>query len=244
MLGAFKKLFTSSGTVDDWSTLSAWAATQGYSFKKAREQGGFVIGSAPGGREWRLEFGPSQREYLHGREVRIRGALGLPQDMQMLVMSLSLVETLERSTFDSFTESNQTQIDTTTADEVRWLVMFQRVNLVNAKALKPLFSVVAASTEQGGAWISGTLAAQLERAAMRLMNGKPPFVLMTQRGNLYLRLQVPDVDEQLLVELLALFDTAAAAALRVAGPRARDPSGAPRTDNTSWGESTGPAGRG
>lgn len=244
MLGAFKKLFTPSGAAEDWSLLSAWATAQGYSFKRAREQGGFVIGSAPGGREWRLEFGPSQREYLHGREVRIRGALGLPHDMQMLVMSLSLVETLERSTFDSFTESNQTQIDTTTADEVRWLVMFQRVNLVNAKALKPLFSVVAGSTEQGGAWINGALAAQLERAAMRLMNGKPPFVLMTQRGNLYLRLQAPDVDEQLLVELLALFEAAAAAALRVAGPRARDPALAPGTDNTSWGDSTGPAGRG
>lgn len=240
MLDAFKKLFAAPGMGEDWSQVAAWAQTQGFSFKKAKEAGGFVIGSAPGGRSWRLEFGPSQREYIHGREVRIRGELGLPSDVQMLVMSLSLVEALERKTFDAFTESNQTQIDTSTPDEVRWLVMFQRINLSMAKALKPLFAAVASSSTHGTAWLNGPLAAQLERASMRLMNGKPPFVLMTQRGNLYLRMQAPDVDEQLLTELLTLFETAATAALQVAGGRTGDPGTPSRNSGSSWGDSSGP----
>jgi hypothetical protein len=240
MLGAFKKFLAGQGLADDWSQVAAWAQAQGFSFKKAREPGGFVVGSAPGGRNWRLEFGASQRDYIHGRELRVRGELGLPADMQMLVMSHSLVEVLERKTFDAFTESNQTQIDTSTPDEVRWLVMFQRLNLSTAKALKPLFVAVSASSTHGNAWIEGPLAAQLERASMRLMGARPPFVLMTQRGNLYLRMQAPDVDEQLLTELLTLFETAATAALRAAGGRAGEPGTPSGPGGGRWGDSTGP----
>lgn len=233
MLGAFKKMFGGPGSGADWSALSAWATAQGWAFKRPRDDAGFVIDATGTGRRWRLEFGPPSRDYIHGRELRLRAELGLPADLQMLVMSLSLVEQLERRTYEQSVEGLQTVIDTSTPEEVRWLVMLQRVNLANAKALKPLFAAVAFAPSAGAAWIEGPLAAQLERASMRLLSGKPPFVLMTQRGNAYLRVGLPEVDEQMLLEAVTLFETACAQALRVAGGRT-DRSSRSTQASTSW----------
>jgi hypothetical protein len=232
MLGALKKFFASQGLGPGWPDVADWAAGQGYGFKRAREEEGFIVDATAAGKPWRMEWGPSQRDYIDGRELRLRMDLGLPGDLQMLVMSRPLVESLERRTFEQSTQGNQTQIDTSTPEEMRWLIMFQKVNLGGSKLLRAHVGAVASSPESGAAWIEGPLGAHLERALGSFLAGDPPFVLMTHRGKAYLRLRAPDIDARLAADAAALFETAAAQALRVAGGR-KDSPGWPQS-STNW----------
>jgi hypothetical protein len=113
--------------------------------------------------------------------------LQLPSDLQMLVMSRPLMEALERETFDRFTESNQTQIEVSTPEEMRWLAMYPKVPLELSKAAKAHFGSVAVNPKTAAAWIDASVAEQLAQAAKTLLRESPPFVLMTLRGRVYLR---------------------------------------------------------
>ena len=190
MLGALKKFFSSQPVRHEWSEVEDWAVRAGHQFRRAREEQGFVVEGELGGKPWRLEWGPPQRAYIQGHELRLRMELALPSDMQMLLLTRPLMGELERQTFENFTESNQTQIDTATPEEMRWLVMFPRVPLTEFQALRAHFGAVASEPDHGLAWLAGPLAQALERATATLLSADPPFVLMTLRGRTYLRLQL------------------------------------------------------
>ena len=52
---------------------------------RRRDDDGFVIDGQLDGTPWRIEWGPPQRTYIDGHELRLRMELGLPPDLQMLV---------------------------------------------------------------------------------------------------------------------------------------------------------------
>src|SRR6185369_10552085 len=106
MLDAFKRLFSGGPHARDWAELSRWAQQQGFGFKRARDDEGFVIDGEFGRRPWRLEWGPPQRSYIAGHELRIRMELQLSSSLQMLLMTRALMESLERETFERYTQSN------------------------------------------------------------------------------------------------------------------------------------------
>jgi hypothetical protein len=135
MLESFKRLFAKPGNDRDYTPISEWAQRRGYGFKRVRDEDGFVIDGAFDNRPWRIEWGPPQREYIEGHELRLRMELDLPSDMQMLLLSRPLMDALERATFEEFTDDVQTQIGTKTPEEMRWLVMFPKVNLSTLKSL-------------------------------------------------------------------------------------------------------------
>src|SRR5438093_8478212 len=87
MLDAIKRWISGGPPGPDWAGVSGWAQKQGYSFKRAKDDQGFVIDGAFGTRPWRLEWGPPQRAYIPTTELRLRMELQLPSDLQMLVMS-------------------------------------------------------------------------------------------------------------------------------------------------------------
>ena len=126
---------------------------------------------------------------------------------------------LERQTFEQFTENTQTQIDTSTPEEMRWLVMFPKVNMNGFRVLRQHFGAVAGQEASGLAWIEGPLAQQLERAMGSLLRGDPPFLLMTLRGRTYLRVQLidPDVKSLAAASRESRMWRAAAAATSLAG---------------------------
>jgi hypothetical protein len=236
MLESFKRFFASQGIGPDWRDVSDWAKKRGLGFKRAREDEGFVIDGALEGKPWRMEWGPPQRAYIEGRELRIRMELKLPSDLQMLLLSRPLMEQLERQTFEQFTEGTQTQIDTSTPEEMRWLVMFPKVNMSSFRVLRQHFGAVAGHPASGLAWIEGPLGQQLERAMASLLQGDPPFVLMTLRGRTYLRVQLIDPDVKSLGAALDLFEVAVSQALRVAATAGDSGHGAdwPSTGSTAW----------
>ena len=113
----FKSFFANQGLGADFSEVSAWAKKRGYAFKRERDGHGFVVDGKLDDTPWRIEWGPPQRPYIVGHELRIRMELGLPPDLQMLLISKTLMETLEKQAFEQFTESNQTEMGDATPEE-------------------------------------------------------------------------------------------------------------------------------
>jgi len=219
MLESLRSLLTGQGPGADVAALSRWAKQAGHAFKRMREPEGFAIDGRDEGLAWRLEWGSPQRSYIEGRELRIRMELGLPPDLQLLLLTAPLLERLERDTFEAFTRDNQTQMGDAIAEELRWLVMFPKIEMPDPKALSAHFGGVSSVRGRGSAWIDGALGEALMRATERLLLKGPPFVLMTLRGRLYLRLQLPSPDAGHIAEALELFETASASALRIADAR-------------------------
>lgn len=216
MLSSLKRFFSRPGPGADFGDVSEWAKRRGLGFKRARDDEGFVIDGLLEGSPWRLEWGPSQRAYIEGRELRLRMELNLPSDMQMLLLSRTLMTQLERQTYEQFTESTQTQVGTSTPEEMRWLVMFPMVDLAGLPELREHFGAVASTPATGLNWIEGPLANTLEQARATLLAGDPPFLLMTLRNRAYLRLRLPTPEVSLLAMALKVFETAVTQAKRSA----------------------------
>ena len=239
MLEAFKRWISGGPPGADWSELSGWAQKEGHGFKRARDDEGFVIDGQFGSRPWRLEWGPPQRSYVGSRELRIRMELQLSSNLQMLVLSRVLMEMLERETFERYTQSNQTLIDTSTPEEMRWLAMFPKVNLADLpKEVRTNFAAVAADPQMALRWLDAAFAQQLVLSCTRLLRHDPPFVLMTLRGRVYLRLELALPEPATISQALSLFEAAAQAALRVgsgAGAVAMESRvDWPTTASTAW----------
>lgn len=216
MLGSFKRFFSKPVAGTDYAHVSEWAQRRGLGFKRARDDEGFVVDGLLEGKPWRLEWGPSQRAYIEGRELRLRMEVALPSDMQMLLLSRTLMTQLERQTYEQFTESTQTQIGTSTPEEMRWLVMFSKVNLAGLPDLRANFGAVASTPASGLAWIEGPLSNILQSARTALLAADPPFLLMTLRNRAYLRMLLPTPEVGSLAAALDIFETAVAQARRSA----------------------------
>jgi len=237
----FKSFFANQGLGPDFNEVSAWAKRRGHVFKRERDGAGFVIDGQLEGVPWRLEWGPSQRPYIAGKELRVRMELGLPPDLQLLIVSRTLMEVLEKQAFEQFTESNQTQLGDTAPEETRWLVMFPKIAMPS-KPLRSTFGGVSSLPTEGPAWIEGPLGHALERAGNTLLRLSPPFVLMTLRGKLYLRMELASADETDVAAALALFETAGTEAQRVGNARTADPVTWAQTTSTAW-QPLGPNGQ-
>lgn len=234
MLNVIKRWISGNTPGPDWSSASTWAQKQGYGFKRTKDHDGFVVDGVFGARPWRLEWGPPQRSYITGHELRMRMELGLSSELQMLLMSRPLIELLERETFERYTERNQTLIDVSTPEEMRWLAMFPKVNLGLPKDVRADFGAVASDPSVAVAWIDAALAQRLKLASTHLLQGQPPFVLMTLRGRLYLRMQLDQPDPTAITQAIQLFQAAAQSALRASSGVQETNGDFPSTASTAW----------
>ncbi len=234
MLGGLKGFFANQGLGPDVGEIAAWAARRGDVFKRERDGHGFAVEGQLADRAFRLEWGQSQRAYIRGHELRVRMPLDLPPDLQLLVVTRSLQDTLEKTAFDQFTHGNQTELGSATPEETRWLVMFPKIGFESSKLLLATFAGVSSVPAEGSAWIDGPLGRALERAAGTFLTARPPFVMMSLRGKLYLRLELGSAEENDIAAALALSETAAAAALRVFNLRSGAPEPWTTTLSTAW----------
>ncbi len=236
MLDAIKRWISGGPQGPDWSEFSEWARRHGYVFRRAHGDAGFVVDGAFAGKPWRLEWGPPQRAYITARELRLRMELNLPSGLQMLLLSHSLMETLERETFESYTKGNQTVIDTSAPEEMRWLAMFPKVTLhLLTKEARSHYGAVAAVPDTAQQWVQGVLVQRLTDATTRLLRHQPPFVLMTLRGRLYLRMEMALPEAGTLSQAVSLFEAAAQSAQVV-----REASGAPELPQQQWPDASEP----
>jgi len=226
-----------------WKPVADWAAKRGAQFTIDEEDGaeGFSIVEAqnPLG-PLLMEWGAPQRDYVQGAELRLRWDLKLKSDLQVMVLERSLMDRLEGQVFEAYTDTLQTRIDTDTPEEMRWLVMFPRLEQWPGKVVRQRFGAVGASAEMIQEWLAGSLSDVLALASQDLVPVGHPFVMLTQRGNLYLRHQMPEINVDQMQSLLRVAEVAAREAIAL-NKRVNDPVWAP-TNASVFPPSTPPAG--
>lgn len=234
MLESIKSLFARAARHADGDAIAAWARRAGHVHKREKDGDGFAIDGHFDGAPWRLEWGRPQRPYIEGHELRLRMVLAMPPDLQMLLLTKPLRERLAKEAFEQAAQTHQTQLDASIVEEARWLVLFPKIQLAGSQILRSCFAGVSSLRHEGPAWLDGPLGHALERAAGTWLVAQPPFVLMTLRGRIYLRLQLDDADETDVAAAVTLFETAAAAARRVARARGDEPVSWSASMTSAW----------
>ncbi|WP_418320426.1 hypothetical protein [Piscinibacter sakaiensis] len=217
MFDAIKRMFASQPDGPDWRAVAGWARAQRFTFKQVPESDGFAIDGRFDDRPWRLEWGPAQRRYIKTRELRIRMEMAQQPELQMMVLSRSLLELLEQETFDDFTQGTQTYVGSSVPEEMRWLAMWPRAALSGQREVRQHFAALGANPDVAGSWVEGPLGTQLLAAGQGLLSRQPPFMLMCHRARLYLRMELGEVDPLALSEAVLLFAVAAQQVLRLDG---------------------------
>jgi hypothetical protein len=228
-------------TDDALQDVRTWATAQGYRFAPSKGGEGFVVESIAGG--WRVEWGPSQRGYIEGFELRLRADIGESGDLQMLLASRQLVTRLEREVYEKFTEGAQTRIDDQTPEEMRWLVLYPKMPRSAMPTLPDRFVVLANRPAAAPLWLEGAFVRKL-RAMPAWPDESTPFVMVVQRGRIVMRTALARPDPAVIEMAIKLGAAAAAAARYVGSEVASGAIGSERP--SSWGTASalmpGPAG--
>lgn len=236
MLDGIKRWLGGGATATDapWGGVVPWAESHQYRHRAVPERG-FVVDGRLGTTAWRLEWGPAQRPYIGGQELRIRSEMGLSPDLQAVLLSRQLHEQLERTVYEQSVEGARTRIDNQTPPEMRWIVMFERLDDGDMAGLGKRW--VAAGSQRGWLrqWLEGALATSLQ--SLQVEPGVP-VVLMIGRGRLMLRTALDEPDVAHLQVWLRLFESAMREARRVANEHAVSPSTG--LHSTVWGQSALP----
>ena len=203
-----------------WDDVALWAEQRQYPFRSVPGEG-YVVDGRAAGTDWRLEWGPSQRDYLQGPELRLRAELPVSSALQLVVMTRALQESMEKSLFEQAVESVQTRIDSQTPPETRWLVMFRKLPRTDMGALHDGFVAVSSMRNWLSMWLRGPLSAALAATATEPVS---PLVLMMGRGRLTMRTALPTPDVASLQPWLRLFETAIREAKRVTAEKPRLPT--------------------
>ncbi len=227
MLDGLKRLFSGSppAPATGWEGIAPWAESREYAFRGVQSEG-FVIDGRLGVAPWRLEWGPSQRPYIQGQELRLRAEMGLRSDLHLVLMNRELQETMEKAVFDQYVEGVQTRIDNQTPPEMRWLVMFPKLSGTEMGPLRERYMAFSSMKSWLMRWLDGPLMQALQ--ALRV-DASVPTVLMIGRGRLMLRTALAEPEVQALQVWLRLFEVAMREARRVANdsPESISPSTQP-----------------
>jgi len=225
MLEGLKRLFGGTASAGrEWEGLGPWAQARQCSLRTVKELNGFIVEGRLGTLPWRLEWGPSQRAYIEGSELRLRAEMALPSDLQVVVLSRRLQEQMEKDVFEQYVEGVQTRIDTETPAEMRWVVMYPKMGRGELGELRDRYAAVSSFKPWLQQWLAGPLTSAL--AGLKI-DAATAFVLMIGRGRLTLRTEVEDATPGTVEPHLRVFEIALREAQRVAAnPPTAKPAGA------------------
>ena len=166
----------------DASAIASWAGDHGYVVHRDLEQGWVSVEGRFGQRPWQLEYGPPQRHYIEGRELRLWTELELPPAPHLLLMSRSLMDRLEilGVEIDSV-RFGPADTEAASMEEVRCVAMYAKVALAGTAGLRPHFGMVASEPIAAQAWLHGHLGDRLARFGAEALQAAP-FLLMLRRG--------------------------------------------------------------
>jgi hypothetical protein len=192
-------------TRQDLQVLTQWAQANGCVPKPVSGQAkGMVI-------EWptlpgRLEWGPSQRPYIQGHELRWR-AEGVPgPDAQMVCLSKAMVMRLETDQFDQISDDQQkTVIDLSMPDEVRWLAMLPKAHWLDMPSLGAHFVMMCRHEPLLTVMRNPTVCQALLSAQDTWWTDEITCVLTHNRGWMTLRMSGNGLNTEILNETLAMF---------------------------------------
>ncbi len=194
-----------SATQAGLSSFDDWSRRSRVQIRAPRDSGGLIVDGRTDGVPWRIEWGPSQRPYVPGQELRIRATLPLPAELQAIVLNRPLQEAIEKAMFEHFVEDVQTRIDTDTPAEMRWIVMHPRLERSELGELHEGYAAAASLKPWLQQWLAGPLAPAL---LARREDAATPFVLTLNRGRLTLRTALDEASPRSFEPHLRLFETA------------------------------------
>jgi hypothetical protein len=229
-----KHWFVARANAARWRPIHDWAEARNGQFRMARDGQGFLIEqpkALPG--SLRIEWGRSQRAYIEGHELRMRCELRLHSDLQLLILCRQLMEKLESSVFEAYTDTLKTRVDTDTPEEMRWLVMFPKFSQISSKLVRQRFGALGVNKELTAAWLEGELSTLLAQASLDLLPEGQPFVLMTMRGNVYLRTAMAEPSLSKIQALVKVLELACKEAQAV-NARLSDRGAWPTTTSVAW----------
>lgn len=205
MFDSIKRLIGSSpAKQDEGQALATWAKSQSLVFKRVKDKsgGGYVVETDKG---WRVEWGASQRPYIAGKELRFRCDTGLPGDVQLIMVSKVVAQTLESDVFSRFTNAMQTQIDNTLPDEMRWLAMHPKVSLSVSPLLAKRFVLFCNAEAVAQNCLNPDTVRELESAASNWWADGLLLVLTLNRGMLTMRMPGQPIESAQLQMVGKLF---------------------------------------
>lgn len=230
-----KHWFVARANAARWRGVLEWAQGRNAQFRMSRDGQGFLIEQPKSATSpaLRIEWGASQRSYIPGRELRMRCELRLHSDLQMMVLCRQLMEQLEKTVFEAYTDTLKTRVDTDTPEEMRWLVMFPKATQIASKLVRQRYGAIGVNKDLTSAWIDGELGELLAQASQDLLPEGQPFVLMTMRGNVYLRTAMPEVELAKLQGLVRIVEAACREAQRI-NSRLAEGGPWPTTTSIAW----------
>jgi len=229
MLDGLKRLFSRRVPLPTaWDPVLVWAERERHAFRPLPEGEGFIVEGYFGSLPWRLEWGPAQRSYIEGHELRLRAEPGAAPGVQAMVLDRALQAAMEQAMFDQYVEGVQTRIDQSTPAEMRWLVMLNKASGAELGALREGFAAVSSSRPWLASWVEGPLAPALLGAPRAPGQA---LVLTLARGRLTLRTVLEEPEPELLDAWLRIFGTALRELRRAAEQSAAAP---PSTQAGDW----------
>jgi hypothetical protein len=220
-------------------SLRDWTHTQGWRFavpRGAPKNGWIVQPAQVDALAWRAEWGPSQRDYIVGQELRVRAELGsVGTELQMLLIGRTLATLLEQEVYEQATEGNQTRMDDRTPEEMRWLVLFAKAPRSTLGPIGEQFSVHANWPAAGPLWVEGALAERLAQPSP-WHGADKAFAIVVQRGRFVMRVGLDQPTPEALQWAVGLAGVAIASARRVAQEVGRGGIGSQRP--SGWDAST------
>jgi hypothetical protein len=240
MLQNFKKLFGNSeggsGENLDLTPLLAWAEQKGFVLKRVRDAFGFVVDGTLDGQALRIEWGAPHRAYLTEPELRFRLELDVQNELQMLLLSAPLMTQLEKQVFEQFTQGMQTQIDSSTPEEMRWLAIFPKVDLSALKNLRTEYGLVSSAPKVALTWFTGPVAQNLEQGITPggWLSSHPPLVLMVLGSKIYLRTCMALPQPQVINGAFKLFESAVMQLRRMVNAHIGVGGDWPTTSSIAW----------
>jgi hypothetical protein len=218
--------------------LAQWAAARRCSYKARADGGGVLIESTVPEDAWRLEWGPSQRPYIAGHELRLRAVLGADDVLQLVVLTRQLMQSLETDIFEQYTEDLRTRADTATPDEMRWLVLYPKLAASELGVLRDHFGAAGHPKAALMDWLAGDLSDALAMAATGWLRADMPLALVVQRGRLTMRVPLAKPNAAACDDALALFRVAAREA-RAVHDRWAGSGATPSTQPALWARAGG-----
>ena len=209
MLNGLRRWFSAgSDQTSAASVLARWAERGSHQFKPVHDGDGCVVLGTGQGYDWRMEWGPSQRNYIDGSELRLIAEPGFPRDMQALVISRMLGEAVEKVVFEQYVDDVQTRIDAQTPPEARWLVMYPKLSGADMGGLRGRYAALGNSAPAVQRWLASPLGAALQKT-INAVDESDPVVLCLGRGRLILRTAMPVPEAERLSLWMSVFVAAA-----------------------------------
>lgn len=221
-------------TGHDLGVFNAWADTRGFALRRARDTAGCVLEGPLAGRACRIEWGEPLRPYVDGMELRLIAEVGLPRDLQLLLLNLPLMQAMEKQAYEQLIDDVQTRADSDMAPEMRGLVVLNRAGPAELGRLRERYGAVCNRLPWLSAWLAGSLNDALA-ATLDSVPAEQPVVLSLRQARLCLRTAMLQPDAAGLVQWVSVFEHALREAVRTADTWRDGPSpGGPQTEPYAW----------